>query len=52
MKRWTEIEVDFLKEFYPIYGQEYCANILNRTIGSIRTKATNCIIILGENNDN
>jgi len=40
MKRWTEIEVDFLKEFYPIYGQEYCANILNRTIGSIRTKAS------------
>jgi hypothetical protein len=38
-KRWTEEEIIFLKENYPIKGSGYCANMLNRDNQSVMKKA-------------
>lgn len=39
MRTWTEEEIIFLKDNYPIEGAPFCADKLNRTIESIRLKA-------------
>lgn len=40
MKKWTSSETEWLICNYPIHGKQYCMEILNRTEGSIRRKAT------------
>lgn len=40
MKKWTEEELSFLVENYPIHGKEYCSKKLNRPEASIRAKAS------------
>lgn len=37
---WNQAEIDFLIENYPDNGKLYCANKLNKTEGSIRSKAS------------
>jgi len=37
-KKWTQEELLFLKENYPNFGAKFCAESLNRSIGSIHTK--------------
>ncbi len=41
MKRWNEDEVNWLIENYPKIGKVSCANFLNKSIDSIRAKASN-----------
>lgn len=38
-KDWTESEINFLIEYYPDNGRNYCGVVLNRTIESVRRKA-------------
>ena len=38
--RWTEEEITVLNEHFSIRGALYCAEIINRTIESVRIKAT------------
>lgn len=38
-KDWTDVEVNFLIEYYPNNGRKYCGEKLNRTIESVRRKA-------------
>lgn len=38
-KNWSKEEVKLLTENYTIYGTKYCVKLLNRTEGSIRSKA-------------
>jgi len=37
---WTLEETEFLKRFYPKYGKQYCIDILGKTSGSVRSKAS------------
>ena len=39
-KMWTDEEVDFLKEWYPVEGVKACAEVLDRTEKSVRIKAS------------
>jgi len=41
VKRWSEDEINWLIENYPILGKVSCANFLNKSIASIRAKASN-----------
>jgi hypothetical protein len=38
-KLWSESELNSLQEFYPKYGIKFCAEKLNRSCESVRTKA-------------
>ena len=38
MGKWTQSEVRFLKENYPLYGTDYCAEALNRGVFGIKLK--------------
>lgn len=38
--RWSDREVEFLKENYPSKGRAFCANKLNKSESSIRSKAS------------
>lgn len=40
MKKWTKEEVDFLRNYYPTKGYQYCVKKLNRSYKSILTKAS------------
>lgn len=37
--KYTEKEITFIKENYPLYGQVYCGKVLNRNADSIGNKA-------------
>ncbi len=39
MKRWTQEEVEFLKEYYPTVNTELIGNILGRDAVAVRSKA-------------
>ena len=39
-KLWTESDIEFLTINYPIYGNKYCAEKLNKTYSAIKTKAS------------
>lgn len=39
-KRFTESEINFIKEYYPDYGSKFCADKLDRSIDSIQSKAS------------
>lgn len=39
INKWTEKEIQFLKENYPQKGRKYCADFLNRTPGVVKKKA-------------
>ncbi len=34
--KWTEEEIEFLREWYPTEGAKLCAEVLDRTTGSVR----------------
>ncbi len=38
-KRWTQQEIDMLREIYPVHSNEYCAEYLHRTIPSVSMAA-------------
>lgn len=38
-KRWTDKEIQFLKDNYQGNGASYCAKHINRTIAAIHNKA-------------
>lgn len=45
---WSEKEIAFLKENYPTKGGEYCSNILNRSVRSVKSKASRLGIKLSQ----
>lgn len=36
--KYTDEEIEFIKENYPIYGSKYCADALNRSVNAINKK--------------
>jgi hypothetical protein len=38
--KWSEEQISFLRENYPIKGRDWCAKNMNLTTGQIRTKAS------------
>lgn len=38
-KLWTEFEINFLRENYPVKGGQFCADKLNRTLTSVMGKS-------------
>jgi hypothetical protein len=51
MKHWTEEEVNWFKENYPLIGKIACANYLNKTSSSIRAKASKLGLKQNKNSD-
>jgi hypothetical protein len=49
--KYTQDEVNFLKENYPQKGKMYCANKLNRTEASIRKKCASLGVRLNKNSE-
>ncbi len=47
MKAWTKAEEDFLKQYYPLYGIEYCSVFLQRSKKAIRAKKDKLNVKLG-----
>jgi len=39
-KLYREEEIEFLNNYYPIYGAKFCSEKLNRSIESLRAKAS------------
>lgn len=53
MAKWTQEEIDFLKDNYPIKGGVYCTKSLNRGYTSINNKASKLNIrVISENHFN
>ena len=47
-KNYTKVEIDFLNQYYPIYGAKFCSEKLQRTIESIRAKTSRLKISSGK----
>lgn len=37
-RQWTDKEIEFLKENYPVKCRKYCSDSLNKTINSVVSK--------------
>ena len=48
MKVWTEMEIQFLRDFYATDGAEYVARYLGRSVSAVQTKA--CRLHLADGN--
>ena len=51
MSTWSIDKIIFLKEFYPEYGQRYCANKLKVSLHSIRNKAARLELKLNKSSE-
>ncbi len=40
MRRWTQDEIESLRQYYPDYGVEYCADLLNRSHQAIKKRTS------------
>ena len=47
-KTYTQQEIDFLHQYYPIYGVKFCSEKLQRTIESVRQKTSRLKISSGK----
>jgi hypothetical protein len=50
-REWEEKEIIFLKDNYPSKGKEYCSLKLNRTLASIRAKASRLRLSFDQNSE-
>lgn len=51
MKRWSEEDIEWLKNNYSVNGKEYCMKHLNRSEAQIRQKAHRLNLKLNKNSD-